>query len=48
LMRITALLDEGKLSQAEAACRTLLATLPNHSAATHLLGLIRVGTLGAA
>src|SRR6266853_1199730 len=42
LTRITALLNEGKLSQAESACRTLLATLPNHSAATHLLGLIRV------
>ncbi|TLY88892.1 MAG: tetratricopeptide repeat protein, partial [Gammaproteobacteria bacterium] len=42
LTRITALLNEGKLSQAESACRTLLATVPNHSAATHLLGLIRV------
>jgi Flp pilus assembly protein TadD len=42
LMRITALLNEGKLSQAESACCSLLATVPNHPAATHLLGLIRV------
>ena len=42
LARITALLNEGKLSQAESACRSLLATVPDDSAATHLLGLIRV------
>ena len=41
LARASALLGEGKLSQAESACRTVLATWPNQSAATHLLGLIR-------
>jgi Flp pilus assembly protein TadD len=41
LARAAALLSEGKLSQAESACRGILATSPNNSAATHLLGLIR-------
>jgi Flp pilus assembly protein TadD len=42
LARAAALLSEGKLSQAESACRTVLGTLPEHPGATHLLGVIRV------
>ena len=41
LTRISALLNEGKLSQAESACRALLSAQPASSAATHLLGMIR-------
>jgi len=41
LGRIAALLNEGSLSQAESACRTVLASSPNDAAATHLLGMIR-------
>ena len=41
LGRIAALLNEGRLSRAESACRTILASSPNDAAATHLLGLIR-------
>jgi Flp pilus assembly protein TadD len=41
LGRIAALLNEGKLSQAESACRTILASSPNHAAGTNLLGVIR-------
>jgi Flp pilus assembly protein TadD len=41
LVRITALLNEGKLPQAETACLALLQASPTNSAAMHLLGLIR-------
>ena len=41
LSRIAALLSEGKLSQAESACRAILAASPNDPAATHFLGLVR-------
>ena len=41
LARAYALLNEGKLSQAEGVCRTVLASESRNAAATHLLGLIR-------
>jgi Flp pilus assembly protein TadD len=41
LARASALLGEGKLSQAESVCRTMLATQPANPSVTHLLGLIR-------
>ena len=41
LQRITTLLNERKLPQAEAACRALLEEARSDPAATHLLGLIR-------
>ncbi|HYL02101.1 MAG TPA: tetratricopeptide repeat protein [Steroidobacteraceae bacterium] len=41
LARASALLNEGRLSQAEGLCRTLLASHPANPSATHLLGLIR-------
>lgn len=41
LSRIAALLSDGKLSQAESACRAILASSPNDPAATHFLGLVR-------
>jgi Flp pilus assembly protein TadD len=48
LVRITALLNEGKLSQAETACKALLATSATNAAATHLLGLTRARSGDAA
>jgi uncharacterized protein (TIGR02466 family) len=41
LARAGALLDEGKLSEAEGACLAVLSSEPANPAATHLLGLIR-------
>ena len=48
LARIAELLEAGKLSRAESACRTFLASSPNDSAATHLLGMIRARSGDAA
>jgi Flp pilus assembly protein TadD len=41
LARAGALLDEGKLTEAEGACLVVLSSEPANPAATHLLGLIR-------
>jgi Flp pilus assembly protein TadD len=41
LARAGALLDEGKLAEAEGACLAVLSSEPANPAATHLLGLIR-------
>lgn len=48
LAQIAELLEAGKLSRAESACRTFLASSPNDSAATHLLGMIRARSGDAA
>ena len=45
MARAGALLQQGQFEQAAAACRSVLAMLPDHPAATHLLGLAR-GRLG--
>src|ERR1700679_2321256 len=45
MARAGELLQQGQFEQAAAACRSVLAMLPNHAAATHLLGLAR-GRLG--
>jgi Flp pilus assembly protein TadD len=42
LTRASRLFDQGDAEQAESACRAVLADKPNHAAAMHLLGLIRV------
>lgn len=42
LTRAAALLEAGKLSQAEGICRAVLASEPGQPLAAHLLGLIRV------
>ena len=39
MARAGELLQQGQLEQAAAACRSVLAALPDHPAATHLLGL---------
>src|ERR1700722_11251362 len=39
MARAGELLQKGQLEQAAAACRSVLAALPDHPAATHLLGL---------
>jgi Flp pilus assembly protein TadD len=41
MARAGELLQQGQFEQAAAACRSVLATLPDHPAATHLLGLAR-------
>jgi Flp pilus assembly protein TadD len=46
LVRANQLLERGNLEEAAAACRAVLATAPNQSAAIHLLGLARA-RLGA-
>jgi Flp pilus assembly protein TadD len=48
LQRITTLLNERKLPQAEVACRALLEEARSDPAATHLLGLIRAESGDAA
>ncbi len=41
LTRAAELLQQGAFEQAAAACRSVLATVPDHAAATHLLGFAR-------
>ena len=48
LARAGALLDEGKLREAEGACLAVLSSEPANPAATHLLGLIRARSGDAA